>query len=56
MPRRASIAAQAKVVKEVVTAEDGAVANLGKRLSTFQWDRRESIDGGERVDFQRVTT
>ena len=32
---------------DVVRAEDGAVANMGRRMSEFQWDRRES-----HVDFQ----
>lgn len=31
----------------VVRADDGAVANMGRRMSEFQWDRRES-----RVDYQ----
>lgn len=31
----------------IIHADDGAVANMGRRMSEFQWDRQES-----HVDFQ----
>ena len=42
---------------EVIRADDGAVANMGRRMSEFQWDRGADEEGrgrGGSVDFQGV--